>query len=319
MSFNLNKNSPNFKKQIFSKEDFLNDLEEIKNFVKKEILNIKNKINEINNNVINSLNNFNLNQKTLLNFYYELNSKSKIFSDFEENKLLIKNKFNEFSLKISENEKFLLNLQYKFDKIYLENFFYPSLIGNEKTRFKTFKDLIEFLIEKIDFFIEFKKKNEKIINEINENCDKNLKFSLKQIEINENKNKIYFDNFKKEIDEKFVFFYKEMIKKTEELKIQNSNYSLNLIKKTDELIKLKNEFDNFNSIIKNSIEKTKKTFDEMEKKRNNQIDVLINKINEFDKKINKNEKNDFNEKIKILFDKIEKINKNINKLKENIY
>ena len=150
MSFNLNNNknfSPNFKNQIFSKEDFLNDLEEINNFVKKEILNIKNKINEINNNVNIKLNDFNLNQKNLLNFYYELNSKSKIFSDYDENKNLIKNKFNEFSFKISENEKNLLNLQYKFDKIYLENFFYPSLIGNDKTRFKTFKDLIEFLIE----------------------------------------------------------------------------------------------------------------------------------------------------------------------------
>ena len=61
-SFNLNTNdknliinhsSPNFKKQIFSKEDFLTDLNEINNFVKKEISILKNKINEINNNVNN--------------------------------------------------------------------------------------------------------------------------------------------------------------------------------------------------------------------------------------------------------------------------
>ena len=198
------------------------------------------------------------------------------------------------------------------------------MIGNDKTRFKTFKDLIEFLIEKIDLFIEFKNKNSKIINEINENCEKNLKFSLKQIEINENKNKIYFNNLKKEFEDKFTFFYKEMVKKTEELKIQNSNYSSNLIKKAEQLTNLKNEFDNFNSVIKNSLEKSKNSFEEMEKKRNNQIDNLKIQIDEFNKKIKvyeKNEKKKFeiNEKFKNLFNEIDKINENINKLKENIF
>ena len=80
-------------------------------------------------------------------------------------------------------------MAFKYDRIYIDNFNFPGLIG-EENRFQNFKEYVFFQIETIDDLKSAKESNDNMIKQLERRFDENISYLVKQIEKFEKLNNI---------------------------------------------------------------------------------------------------------------------------------
>ena len=203
------------------------------------------------------------------------------------------------------------NLQdsnYKIDKVILNSNQVPGLIG-DRCPYSSMRDFCENIHKKISESLRHKEQQSMDLKKYKEKMDAVITKNNTQLPLFENKITNYFDLQIRDIDNK----YKERIDIIEErmngLRIENGNYSTNLIEKCNEL---NEKYENIDKAIKNSIEKYNEEITEYInsfKNMNNNIKHFEEKYNLFQEKFNMLNKLDNN---------VKQIKNNFNKLDNTI-
>ena len=304
----IKNSSPNFLKQIFDKEDFLLDLNSIKKEFKNAIKICHNNILEISDFIDEKLEKIFKFQEELLNNYNNLNSRSQCFLEYPSFKNKTDEKIILYNIQIQEIYKEIHNIIFKYDKIYLDNFYYPDLIGEKEFRFKKFKEIIYFLLNNIDELNQFKNKQTLNLYEIGKKFEENIKFLIKQIEYAEKRMKAYTDNTKSDFEEILLIKSSENIKKIESLKIDNSEIYNKLIERTKKIAFVQEKIENIQKEIDNKLENNSKIFEQ----HINKIDLILSNFDNLNQEI-ESLKNKYNE----INDSLNSLNKNKNNYSNN--
>ena len=142
--------SQSFCKEIYEKEDFLQEIRIIREYCKDQIMKLSTLIKEINIKIEHKIETMQSNQKQLIELYVDSKLKNEIISDYPVFKSKTNEDFYNHQIKIEEIRKDIDNITYKYDKIYIDNFKFPGLVGDKESRFKNFKEYVFFLIDSID-------------------------------------------------------------------------------------------------------------------------------------------------------------------------
>lgn len=276
---------------------------------------------------------------TKQNDLYEKYTNLKVKNDSINEMNVFKNKTEgdifTHSVKIEQLSKDVMNMMYKYDKIYLDNFNFPGLIGNDGCRFQNFREYVKYQISKTDSFLKEKTNQDEVIQNLNLKNSQMIDNFAKQNEFLEKKIKQYTNIKFEEITKNMNSLPDVFINKCEGLKIENSKYAADLviqakrlagsfdtIKKIEEELTIKIaqfEEKNKQSNIERNKEIDRILFESQEIK--NDISYLTREIktcteNEsyYVDKINKIEKNHTNvtSKIDSLSVEVEKMNQAVN-------
>lgn len=214
-------------------------------------------------------------QKDLYEKYTNLKVKNDSINEINIFKSKTEGDIFTHSVKIEQLSKDVMNMMYKYDKIYLENFNFPGLVGNNGCRFRNFREYVKYQISKTDSILKEKTNIDEVIKNLNiKNIQMTENFT-KQNEMLEKKIKQYtnlkFDEITKNINSLPDVF----IQKCEGLKIENSKYAADL------LIQAKRLAESFDTIKKIEEDLTIKIakFEEKNKElnieRNKEIDHIL--------------------------------------------
>ena len=168
-----------------------------------------------------------------------------------------------------------MNMMYKYDKIYLDNFNFPGLIGNDGCRFQNFREYVKYQISKTDSFLKEKTNQDEVIQNLNLKNSQMIDNFAKQNEFLEKKIKQYTNIKFEEITKNMNSLPDVFINKCEGLKIENSKYAADLV------IQAKRLAGSFDTIKKIEEELTTKIaqFEEKNKQlnieRNKEIDRIL--------------------------------------------
>lgn len=179
------------------------------------------------------------------------------------------------SVKIEQLSKDVMNMMYKYDKIYLDNFNFPGLIGNDGCRFQNFREYVKYQISKTDSFLKEKTNQDEVIQNLNLKNSQMIDNFAKQNEFLEKKIKQYTNIKFEEITKNMNSLPDVFINKCEGLKIENSKYAADLV------IQAKRLAGSFDTIKKIEEELTIKIaqFEEKNKQlnieRNKEIDRIL--------------------------------------------
>ena len=336
----INKNSPKIKE----------DLIYFKNDILKDIKNTESRLNEKfetqNNSFQKKVDDMEIKTNTLIEKLSILsknipneNINSEKIALFEGFQKEAKETLYTHDYRIKKISNELQEALIKYDKIILDSIFYPGIIG-KNSKFKTFRELIEFLLTNVNKLLNHRAKEE-IENKKNKNKEFVTKLQMRnEFNINnfteliktfakENEQKYMnkIDNLKKqilEINEKYYKFQekiheikndvdnivkenmKEFYMKYENMNIvgENNYNKQNECEKDIELVKL--EVNNINLILKDLIEKL------------NTSNAMARKRNSMFKNINRNYNINFNSDIsKALLNNIKSNDTNLNNIIDN--
>ena len=84
------------------------------------------------------------NQNKLIELYVDLKRKTEIIEEIQLFKTKIEEETYTQKIKLEDLKKELNDISFKYDKIYIDNFKFPGLIGDKESRFKNFKEYIFF-------------------------------------------------------------------------------------------------------------------------------------------------------------------------------
>ena len=165
---------------------------------------------------------------------------------------LFKEQINQSQLintnKIFTIEKDLKEACYKYDNYFKNNIFTPGLIGNG-AKYKDLKAFREFIDKKISDLVIYKDKNTIEFKKYREKTDNSIEsFKSK----NEKSEKIYFEfcndkiiEAKKELMDKFKLLEESL----NNIKIENGQYSFDLLKKSEDLQNKINAINNIENMV----------------------------------------------------------------------
>ncbi len=145
--FQKNNSSPSFFKEIYEKDDFLQEIRIIREYCKEQIMKLSSLIKEINIRIEHKIETMKSNQNKLIELYVDSKLKKEIISDYPVFKIKTNEEFYNHQIKIEDIRKDIDNISFKYDKIYIDNFKFPGLIGDKESRFKNFKEYVFFLID----------------------------------------------------------------------------------------------------------------------------------------------------------------------------
>ena len=128
-------------------------------------------------------------------------------------------------------------MAFKYDRIYIDNFNFPGLIG-EENRFQNFKEYVFFQIETTDDLKSAKESNDNMIKQLERRFDENISYLVKQIEKSEKLTKQYADNKNKYLENFLNENLDKFYSKSEELKLENHKYAIKLLNRCDNLTEL---------------------------------------------------------------------------------
>lgn len=216
---------------------------------------------------------------TKQNDLYEKYTNLKVKNDSINEMNVFKNKTEgdifTHSVKIEQLSKDVMNMMYKYDKIYLDNFNFPGLIGNDGCRFQNFREYVKYQISKTDSFLKEKTNQDEVIQNLNLKNSQMIDNFAKQNEFLEKKIKQYTNIKFEEITKNMNSLPDVFINKCEGLKIENSKYAADLV------IQAKRLAGSFDTIKKIEEELTIKIaqFEEKNKQlnieRNKEIDRIL--------------------------------------------
>ena len=242
---NINKSKPIQENLIYFKNDILKD---VKDSISKINAKFSQKFQEIEQKLNNIQSKSELCFKKISSLNDAINNDRnylKCFSEIEKHKVKSDESFYNFEFKIKDLDLKLQEAINNYDKIIIESLLYPGIIG-KNNEYKTFHDLIDFLLINTKKLLIEKEKEE--------------------IEKNKMKNKIdvKLDNFKGKID--------VCIKKVEEFNYQLYKFNeLNISKEIEKIKKNHKENKSMSETILKKLEEDEKIRDTMNKEFHNKL------------------------------------------------
>ncbi len=234
------KNPPRFEKIYKNeelnkfKDEILIYLSERNNHYMSLIKHFKDKMEETKLDYINQLKTISLNYNSILSSQALLNNKLDKFSNFE----LFINKTNDqlitHEIRINNLYSDFIKSTQKYDKLYLDNLELPGYIG-KFAKFKNCQMFFEHVIKEIDKINQYKEKNNLDLKAYKEKLDGIIKsFHLLIKNSNEGQMK-----YIKQLNDKSLRECKDMndllSNRVSDLRIENAKYSIDLIKKNEEM------------------------------------------------------------------------------------
>ena len=263
---------------LFFKNDILKDFHNIENKLggkyEKLSMNMESKL-DMYENKINALSQKVIDLSNLISTDKNIQEKVIELTNFETR---MKEEVSLLKIKIEDNTQDIQNTIFKYDKLFSENIFYPGIIGN-MSKFKTFHDFIDYVLNQISVLLQYKEKNSSDLKQYRMKFESLVKTVKMQ---NENALKAANDFTKKTISvsentlKDYISILEESIKN---LRMENSKHVLNLINNFENI---KKEWEIITE-IKNEI--YKKTNEEINKIKNQNI-MVIHMFNNYE--------NDFN-------------------------
>ena len=220
-------------------------------------------------------------------------------------------------IKISLLEKETRDNINRINDLLKRSIIYPGIIGN-KCRYNTFHEFIDFLLSESNANSTFRYKNIMDVNNFKIKIDKNIQTLSFKIESNLISNNSFTERKVKEAQDKFEDMIRKYKKNLEDLRIENSDYVIQLEKDTKDLRnetinvkRMKNEiFNRIESQVMNMKTEHQNIIDELKENRKG-FDIIKKDINRIDKKIEEL----MVEKIGVLFDGQKDTKENLEKFK----
>ena len=195
---------------------------------------------------------------------------------------------------------------------------YPGIIGN-RGKFNTFHEFIDFVLSESNENINFRNKKIMDLSTFKIKIDKNLNTLGFRIQSNLINCNSYTDRKFEEIQDKLEDVYRRYKKNLDDLRIENSDYVIQLEKDTKdlriEISNIKRMKTEIYSKIDNGVNKVKKEKEKMIEKLDGykeDVDIVKEDIIRLEKKIEEL----IVEKIGILFEEQKKSNDNLDKIKK---
>ena len=289
---------------MFLQNEFLGDIKKVENKLEAKIYKLSEMVDEQKTSNEKKFTHL----ETLFNI---LKQKTQYMKSNDSSDKETLNKINSLNKKIDDyfyrlDAKLILlqkNLQdsnYKYDKAIMNSNQVPGLIG-ERCPYSSMRDFCETTHRKINESLRNKEQQSMDLKKYKEKMDAVITNNRTHLPMFENKITNYFDTQIKDIDNK----YKERIDIIEErinsMRIENGNYSTNLIEKTKEL---NEKFEKIDEVIKNSLDNYNKEI----KGFKNSFQSMNDNIKNFEEKYDF-----FQEKFKML----NKLDENVKQIKNN--
>ena len=219
----ISQSNSNFINQIQEKEIMLQDIESIRKYCNDKKTDFSSMIKEINIKINNKFDLMEKNQKKLIDLFVDLKRKTEIISEFPDFKIKTNEEIYSKKIQIEGIQKDMNDMAFKYDRIYIDNFNFPGLIG-EENRFQNFKEYVFFQIETTDDLKSAKESNDNMIKQLERRFDENISYLVKQIEKSEKLTKQYADNKNKYLENFLNENLDKFYSKSEELKLENHKY-----------------------------------------------------------------------------------------------
>ena len=273
---------------IYFRNEILKDMKEMETKLNDKIVSLYSLINKINSKSDEKLSAINIKIKTLQDNDPSI-IETKINSVIERNNNNLEQKISDLSTKIFILQKDLTNACYKYDKIVIDNLKVTGLIG-DGCPYMNLKYFIEFLNKKITELITTK---EKLVIEIKTFKNK-INDMNNQIKTEIEKQKIFINeitsNRINESNKKCLERSNKLEERIDNLRLENYNFSNDLIKKTEELKIQWDKLENIKEEIYDKLNEEKISFkkytDNLSKSFNSQKKEFTNIKNKFNDKSN---------------------------------
>ena len=248
---------PNFNSELlFFKNEILGDLKQLENRILKKMEqkgdSSEKKIVEIETNIEA------LSQKlfSMSNFYSEnVTMKDKLDNLFQACKKMEETLYTH-EYKLSEIAKDLVTAINKYDRLIEKSIIYPGLIGSSNSKFNTFHNFIDFVMQNISQLVLFKEKTMGMdLKQYKNKLESTIEGFKKQTEEIITNNKTYTSKLIKNLDNKFKNDFELFNQRLFNLKIKNTEHVIGIEKLSKNLI---NELNNITDMRKN-IEKSYQT------------------------------------------------------------
>ena len=225
---------------------------------------------------------------------------------------------NSNKIKISLLERETHDSINEINELLQKTIIYPGIIGN-RGKFNTFHEFIDFVLSESNENINFRNKKIMDLSTFKIKIDKNLNTLGFRIQSNLINCNSYTDRKFEEIQDKLEDVYRRYKKNLDDLRIENSDYVIQLEKDTKdlriEISNIKRMKTEIYSKIDNGVNKVKKEKEKMIEKLDGykeDVDIVKDDIIRLEKKIEEL----IVEKIGILFEEQKKTNDNLDKIKK---
>ena len=248
---------PNFNSELlFFKNEILGDLKQLENRILKKMEqkgdSSEKKIVQIETNIEA------LSQKlfSMSNFYSEnVTMKDKLDNLFQACKKMEETLYTH-EYKLSSIAKDLVTAINKYDRLIEKSIIYPGLIGSNNSKFNTFHNFIDFVMQNISQLVLFKEKTMGMdLKQYKNKLESTIEGFKKQTEEIITNNKTYTSKLIKNLDNKFKNDFELFNQRLFNLKIKNTEHVIGIEKLSKNLI---NELNNITD-MRNNIEKSYQT------------------------------------------------------------
>ena len=221
-------------------------------------------------------------------------------------------------IKINFLEKETRDSINRINDLLKQSILYPGIIGRNG-KFNNFHSLIDFFLKESNDNSNFRHKNIMDLSSFKMKIDKSINTLGFKIESNLVNTNAYTDIKVKDVQDKFEDVLRRYKKNLDDLRIENSDYVIQLVKDTKDIrnetqiIKsMRNEiFFKIDNEVKNMKIENGKLIEKFNLYKED-VDTLKNDVNRIEKKIEEL----MIEKIGLLFDEIKKVNQDLDKIKK---
>ena len=311
----ISQSNSNFINQIQEKEIMLQDIESIRKYCNDKITDFSSMIKEINIKINNKFDLMEKNQKKLIDLFVDLKRKTEIISEFPDFKIKTNEEIYSKKIQIEGIQKDMNDMAFKYDRIYIDNFNFPGLIG-EENRFQNFKEYVFFQIETTDDLKSAKESNDNMIKQLERRFDENISYLVKQIEKSEKLTKQYADNKNKYLENFLNENLDKFYSKSEELKLENHKYAIKLLNRCDNLTELEIKLLEISNLMEEKVSQYEEKLKSINIEKTEKFDSLLEKYNSIENTIN--EMKEFFLKSKNFVNNQENINEQFTQMNEEI-
>ena len=206
------------------------------------------KINKIEKNFEEMANNINLNYNEIIKTQAKMNSELDKLKNYESFSNNVNDKLISHEIRLNNYREEFIKATQKYDKIYLDNLELPGYIGRN-AKYKNCQIFFNEIIKNLGTLNQFREKNILDLKSYKEKLESIIK-SFNILVDNNNQAQIKYIN---SLNQNNINDCQNMIKILEErildLKVENTKYSLDIIKKTEEMDKKWSKFENMKEEI----------------------------------------------------------------------
>ena len=206
------------------------------------------KINKIEKNFEEMANNINLNYNEIIKTQAKMNSELDKLKNYESFSNNVNDKLISHEIRLNNYREEFIKATQKYDKIYLDNLELPGYIGRN-AKYKNCQIFFNEIIKNLGTLNQFREKNILDLKSYKEKLESIIK-SFNILVDNNNQAQIKYIN---SLNQNNINDCQNMIKILEErildLKVENTKYSLDIIKKKEEMDKKWSKFENMKEEI----------------------------------------------------------------------